>query len=50
MVKAFPAAIKNQARGGTARDPKIHNLLRIADLDSGVNHWLNAGLVNRILP
>ena len=36
--------------GGAARDPKIHNLFQIADVDSGVIRWVNADLVTRILP
>ena len=37
-------------RGGAARDPKIHNLFQIADVDSGVIRWVNADLVTHILP
>tara|TARA_B100001121_G_scaffold21315_1_gene16585 strand:- start:265 stop:549 length:285 start_codon:yes stop_codon:yes gene_type:complete len=36
--------------GGAARDPKIHNLFQIADVDSGVIRWMNADLVTHILP
>ena len=36
--------------GGAARDPKIHNLLQIADVDSGEVKWVNADLVTQILP
>ena len=36
--------------GGGARDPKIHNLFQIADVDSGVIRWVNADLVTHILP
>ena len=35
--------------GGAARDPKIHNLFQIADVDSGVIRWVNADLVTQIL-
>ena len=35
--------------GGAARDPKIHNLFQIADVDSGVIRWVNADLVSHIL-
>ena len=35
---------------GAARDPKIHNLFQIADVDSGVIRWVNADLVIHILP
>ncbi len=35
---------------GAARDPKIHNLFQIADVDSGVMRWVNAELVTHILP
>tara|TARA_B100000459_G_C8514041_1_gene173112 strand:- start:78 stop:251 length:174 start_codon:yes stop_codon:yes gene_type:complete len=35
--------------GGAARDPKIHNLFQIADVDSGVIGWVNADLVTQIL-
>ena len=35
--------------GGAARDPSIHNLFQIADVDSGVIRWVNAVLVNHIL-
>ena len=36
--------------GGAARDPSIHNLFQIADVDSGVILWVNADLVTHILP
>ncbi|WP_067094337.1 DUF3104 domain-containing protein [Synechococcus sp. MIT S9508] len=36
--------------GGAARDPRVHNLFQIADVDSGVIRWVNADLVSRILP
>ena len=36
--------------GGAARDPKIHNLLQIADVDSGEIRWVNSDLVTHILP
>ena len=36
--------------GGADGDPKIHNLLQIADVDSGVIRWVNADLVTHILP
>jgi len=36
--------------GGAARDPSIHNLFQIADVDSGVIRWVNADLVTQILP
>ena len=35
---------------GAARDPRIHNLFQIADVDPGVIRWVNADLVMRILP
>jgi len=35
---------------GAARDPSIHNLFQIADVDSGVIRWVNADLVTQILP
>ena len=35
--------------GGAARDPRIHNLLQIADVDSGEIRWVNADLVSHIL-
>ena len=34
---------------GAARDPKVHNLFQIADVDSGVIRWVNADLVTDIL-
>ena len=36
--------------GGGARDPKIHNLFQIADVDSGVIRWVNADLVTHVIP
>jgi len=36
--------------GGAALDPSIHNLLQIADVDSGVIRWVNVNLVIQILP
>ena len=36
--------------GGAARDPSIHNLFQIADVDSGVIHWVNAELVSQMAP
>ena len=36
--------------GGAARDPKIHNLFQIADVDSGVICWVNADLVTHVIP
>ena len=36
--------------GGAARDPSMHNLFQIADVDSGVIRWVNADLVSHILP
>ncbi|WP_413440448.1 DUF3104 domain-containing protein [Synechococcus sp. MIT S1220] len=36
--------------GGAARDPSIHILFQIADVDSGVIRWVNADLVSHILP
>ena len=35
--------------GGAARDPKIHNLFQIADVDSGVIRWVNADFLTHIL-
>ena len=34
--------------GRTAHDTSIHNLFYIADVDSGVNRWVNADLVTHI--
>ena len=34
---------------GAARDPSIHNLFQIADVDPGVIRWVNADLVTHIL-
>jgi len=36
--------------GGAARDPSIHNLFQIADVDSGVIRWVNAVLVTHVIP
>ena len=36
--------------GGGARDPKIHNLFQIADVDTAVIKWVNADLVTHIVP
>jgi len=36
--------------GGAARDPNIHNLFQVADVDSGVIRWINADLVTHIVP
>ena len=36
--------------GGAARDPSIHNLFQIADVDTGAIRWVNADLVSHILP
>ena len=36
--------------GGAARDPSIHNLFQIADVDTGVIKWVNADLVTHIVP
>ena len=35
---------------GAARDPSIHNLFQIADVDTGVIKWVNAELVTHIVP
>jgi len=35
---------------GAARDPSIHNLFQIADVDSEVIRWVNADLVTHIVP
>ena len=35
--------------GGAARDPSIHNLFQIADVDSGEIRWVNADLVSYIV-
>lgn len=35
--------------GGVARDPSIHNLFQIADIDSGVIRWVNTDLETRLL-
>ena len=35
--------------GGAARDPSIHTLFQVADVDSGVIRWINADLVTHIL-
>ena len=36
--------------GGAARDPSMHNLFQIADVDTGVIKWVNADLVTHIVP
>ena len=36
--------------GGAARDPSMHNLFQIVDVDSGVIRWVNADLVTHIVP
>ena len=36
--------------GGAARDPSMHNLFQIADVDSGVIRLVNVDLVMQILP
>ena len=36
--------------GGGARDPSIHNLFQIADVDSGAIRWVNADLVSHVIP
>ena len=36
--------------GGAARNPGIHNLFQVADVDSGVIRWVNADLVTHIVP
>ena len=36
--------------GGGARNPKIHKLFQIADVDSGLIRWVNTDLVTHILP
>ena len=36
--------------GGAARDPRIHNLFQIADVDSYLIRWVNADLVTHVLP
>ena len=36
--------------GGASRDPKVHNLFQIADVDSGVILWVNADLVTHVIP
>ena len=35
--------------GGAARNPKIHNLFQIADVDSGVIRWVYADLISHIV-
>jgi len=35
---------------GGARDPSIYSLFQIADVDTGVVHWVNADLVTHVLP
>ena len=41
---------RNQAGGSGARDPGIHNLFQIADVDLGVIRWVNADLVSHVIP
>ena len=36
--------------GGAARDPSMHNLFQIVDVDSGVIRWVNADLATHIVP
>ena len=36
--------------GGAARDPSMHNLFQIADVDSGVIRLVNVDLVTHIPP
>ena len=36
--------------GGAARDPALHNLFQIADVDTGVIKWINSDLVTHIVP
>ena len=36
--------------GGAARDHNFRNLIKIADVDSGVIRWVNADLVTHIVP
>ena len=36
--------------GGAARDPSIHNLFQIADVDSGVIRWVNTDLATHMVP
>ena len=45
-----PGHEKTPHSGGAARDPFMHNLFQIADVDSGVIRWVNADLVTHILP
>ena len=35
---------------GGARNPKVPTLFQVADVDSGVVRWVNADLVNHIVP
>ena len=35
---------------GGARNPKIPTLFQVADVDTGVINWVNADLVNHIVP
>ena len=35
--------------GAATRDPYIHNLFQIADMDSGEIRWVNSDLVTHIL-
>ena len=36
--------------GGAARDPSMHNLFQITDVDSCMIRWCNADLVPDIVP
>ena len=35
---------------GGARNPKVTTLFQVADVDTGVINWVNADLVNYIVP
>ena len=35
---------------GGARNPKIPTLFQVADVDAGIINWVNADLVNHIIP
>ena len=35
---------------GGARNPKVPTLFQVADVDTGVINWVNADLVNYIVP
>ena len=35
---------------GGARNPKVPTLFQVADVDTGVINWINAGLVTHIVP